>query len=57
VGSEMCIRDSINAIHPEWSGSIPFTLIVFRKKNKYLAYEKKFKPGELQKILQDILKQ
>jgi len=47
----------INAIHPEWSGAIPFTLIVFREKNKYLAYEKKFKPGELRKILQDILKQ
>ena len=45
----------VNLVSPEWSGSIPATLIVSKQKGKRLFFEKQMNFKELDKILLSIL--
>lgn len=45
----------INLVSPEWSGSIPATMIVSKRKNKVLFYEKPLKYKALEKALKSVL--
>ncbi len=45
----------IDLVHPEWSGTIPATLIVSKRKNKVLFFEKPLEYDELEKIVLSVL--
>lgn len=45
----------INLVSPEWSGSIPATMIVSKRKNKVLFFEKPLKFKELEKLVQSVM--
>ncbi len=45
----------VNLINPEWSGAIPATLIISKKKGKRLFFEKQMNFRELEELLQSIL--
>ena len=45
----------VNLISPEWSGSIPATLIISKRKDKRLFLEKQLKFKDLEEILLSVL--
>jgi thiol-disulfide isomerase/thioredoxin len=45
----------INLVSPEWSGAIPATLIISKRKNKRLFFEKSMTFKELEKKLLSVL--
>ncbi|MFN0174451.1 MAG: TlpA disulfide reductase family protein [Saprospiraceae bacterium] len=45
----------VNLINPEWSGAIPATLIISKRKDKRLFFEKQMTFKELEEILQSVL--
>ncbi len=45
----------INLVSTEWSGSIPATLIVSKRKNKVLFFEKPLEYHELEKLVLSVL--
>lgn len=47
----------IDKIDPSWSGAIPATLLINNRNGKTAFYEKAFKEGELDQIIDDQLKE
>ena len=45
----------INLVSPEWSGAIPATLIISKRKNKVLFFEKPLKYKDLEEALRSVL--
>ena len=45
----------IDQIDPAWSGAIPATLFVDGQNGKKELFEKQFKPGELEKVIQQYI--
>jgi len=45
----------IDLVSPEWSGSIPATLIISKSKNQYLFFEKQLNYEELETALRSVL--
>ena len=45
----------INLVSPDWSGSIPATMIVSTRKNKVLFFEKPLKYNDLEKALLSVM--
>lgn len=61
IKSEVMLLDEtdfnafIDKINPEWSGSIPATLIIQKSTGKKFFYEKAFKEGELESIIASLI--
>ena len=45
----------IDRVSPEWSGAIPATLIISKKKNQYLFFEKQLSYEELETAVKKVL--
>lgn len=45
----------IDLVSPEWSGAIPATLIISKRKNQYLFFEKQLSYEELETALRSVL--
>jgi thiol-disulfide isomerase/thioredoxin len=45
----------VNAVSPEWSGALPATLIIHKRKDKALFFEKQLKFETLEEILKTML--
>lgn len=45
----------IDRVSPEWSGAIPATLIISKKKNQYLLFEKQLSYEELETAVKKVL--
>lgn len=48
--SESLDEKFINAVHPNWSGAIPATLVIYRQKNIREFYEQEFTFQELENV-------
>ena len=61
IKSEVVLLDEtdynafIDSIDPSWSGAIPATLVINNKTNQKAFFEKEFKEGELEKIVDGFL--